>query len=181
MLVWLRSASMSPVTAVMASGVFCRFSLRNCAVTVISSSCSVFAACCASTAPLDMSNASVTPREIRVFLYMFPPKEKKRIRSMRESDLQDGIARCRVEADQVETLLHAMRMFAHQRIGAARLTRLECVDDRMVLPGGVVQPVVHLVQSRAIERQRLRPGERHPRDTLQRGGNRGAFRGPQDE
>jgi hypothetical protein len=76
MLVWLRASSMSPVMAVMASGVSCRFSLRNCAVTMTSSSVSessAFCGCCAcSAAAPDSISASEIARD-RIPFCMIPP------------------------------------------------------------------------------------------------------------
>ena len=56
MLVWLRSSSISPVTAVIAMGVSCRFCSRNCAVTTISSSSSLASALQVGAVP----NANIT-------------------------------------------------------------------------------------------------------------------------
>src|SRR5262245_46130720 len=139
MLVWLRASSMSPVTAVMASGVSCRFWLRNCAVTVISSSWSLASGCCASAAPLASSRASETPRDTRVFLYMIPPLGNLCVRSVGEGHFHHGITRGRMETDQVETLFDAVRVLAHQRVDPPGLSGLERVDDGMVLAMCVVQ------------------------------------------
>jgi hypothetical protein len=77
MLVWLRASSMSPVMAVIASGVSCRFSLRNCAVTMTSSSVLVSSAfcgsCACSTPAPDIINAAEIARE-RILFCMIPPE-----------------------------------------------------------------------------------------------------------
>ena len=61
-----------------------------------------------------------------------------------------------MKTDQIETLLHAVRMLAHQRVDTPGLSGFERIDDGMVLAVCVVQPIVHSIELGAIESQRLR-------------------------
>src|SRR6185503_19648398 len=108
MLVWLRASSMSPVMAVMASGVSCRFSLRNCAVTMTSSSASASSACWAWTDPVP--SAAMTA--IAIFLFILSPSNDELL--THDGEPPHGVGGRHVKTHQVETVLHAVRVFAHQ-------------------------------------------------------------------
>src|SRR5690242_11150426 len=145
MLVWLRASSMSPVIAVIASGVSCRFWLRNCAVTITSSSASPFSACCACVA----ADPSAAMTAIAIFLFIrFPPNNKP---LTHDGEPLHGVGGRHVKTHQVETFLHTMRVLAHQRIDASGLPCFDRIDDGVMLSMRVVEPVVHLVELGAVE------------------------------
>ena len=52
-------------------------------------------------------------------------------------------------------------MLAHQRVDAAALAALECVDDCVVLPMRVLEDVVVALETGPVERDRLRSRKRH--------------------
>src|SRR6185312_16209355 len=65
--------------------------------------------------------------------------------------------------------------------GAPALATLERIDDAVMLPVGIVKHVVHILEPRAVERERLRTCERDPPEALERLGEDRAARLRDDE